>query len=163
MQTETEDEDEDEDEVEATIIDDEQPSPRHRATNRERERAKSQRRQDRQERQDKIRRKKELFSQDDFMYHKVYPNGGTFDQRFQPPIRFSLTPEPRKRKGKRGTKFLAVPVLIYHLAPDDFDTSWSPDSREVEELRLRLATSYIFATNTKRTRTSLRDRKEKES
>jgi hypothetical protein len=151
----SESESEDEDEVEAMIINDEQPLPRGRATNRERERAKSQRRQDRQERQDKIRRKMELFSQDDVMYHKVYPNGGAFDQRFQPPIRFSTTPEPSKRKGKRGTKLSAVPVLIYQLAPDVLDTSWSPDSREVEELRLRLATNYIFTTNTKRTRTSL--------
>lgn len=34
------------------------------------------------------------------------------------------------------------------------DTSWSPDTREVEELRLRLASNYIFSSNTKRTRTS---------
>lgn len=126
----------DEDEVEAMIANDEQPLPRRRSVIRERrERLESQR----QARRGKLKGKIEMSSQEDDMYINIFPNGSTFESSNQLPSRQSSTPEPSKRK-----------------ATSAFDTSWSPDSREVEELGLRLAKNYIFSSNSnsKRTRTS---------
>lgn len=95
----SESESDDEDEVEAMVITDKQPLPRRRSATRQRERVKA-----RQARREKIHKKMEMFSRDDDMYQNIFPNGSTFDQRLQPPISGSTTPEPNKRKGERGIR-----------------------------------------------------------
>ncbi|KAJ3570370.1 hypothetical protein NP233_g4453 [Leucocoprinus birnbaumii] len=121
----------DEDEVEAMI----NGRPRRRNSIKERRQELENRRQARRE---KLKIKNEEVSeQGDEMFTNTYPNGSPFIPHPLPSSMRSTTPELSKRK-----------------ATGAFDTSWSPDSREVEELRHRLATNYIFSSNSKRTRMS---------
>ncbi|KXN84405.1 hypothetical protein AN958_12664 [Leucoagaricus sp. SymC.cos] len=120
----------DEDEIGAMMVNDEQPLPRRRFTTRGKRFKK-----ERQERREKLSRKMEFFSQNDDMYHNLFPSGGAFDQH--EPKKLGTTPKPSKRG--------ATSVL---------DTSWSPDAGAIEELRQCFASNYIFTSNGKKARLS---------
>jgi len=124
--------DDDEDEVEAMVISNEQPLLHLRAIVKKRRERTEKKMQERQQRRKKIKEKVEFFSQkddEDEMFSNVLSNGSTFNPCIQP------LPQELKRKSRE-------------------DLSWSADSREVEELRVRLAKNDIFSSKTrKKTRT----------
>ncbi|KAL9711864.1 hypothetical protein Ac2012v2_004937 [Leucoagaricus gongylophorus] len=124
--------DDDEDEVEAMVISNEQPLLHLRAIVKKRRERTEKKMQERQQRRKKIKEKVEFFSQkddEDEMSSNVLSNGSTFNPCIQP------LPQELKRKSRE-------------------DLSWSADSREVEELRVRLAKNDIFSSKMrKKTRT----------